>query len=360
MNRDDHRERPFDLLEELARFGSEKKISLKNPQAVSQFASFVSDALTEALENPALLYGKTAEAMFEAMLVSLGDYSLLKAEDCGRVYPEGCFKIPDFRVVLRDGTQWLVEVKNINIGNPLRQDRRVMRRDYREKLENYASATGGHLKLAVFWAKWRLWTLVSPERLIDEEGDLTLDMRTALEENELVYLGDRMIGTRSPLRIRFVADPDKTRHIAPDGTARFTIGEVQVCCDEDVILDQTEKQLVWTFIAYGQWQESGPHPLWDGDQFTGIEFRWEPIEPTNQGFEPIGMLSQLFTSYYAEQTLDDGEVAQIRALPQPKWFEPLADYDYDGTTLPLWQFSMEPKSSGAKEPDVPSERHGAA
>ena len=111
--------------------------------------------------------------MFEAMLISLGEYSLLKPEDVGRIYPDDHFCVPDYRVVLKDGTQWLIEVKNVNIDDPAlkQQERKLMNRAYREKLEAYAAATGGELKLAVYWARWGIWTLISPERLIDENGD---------------------------------------------------------------------------------------------------------------------------------------------------------------------------------------------
>ena len=51
--------------------------------------------------------------MFEAMLISLGDFTVLKAEDQGKLYPGTGFRVPDFRVVLTDGTQWLIEVKNV-------------------------------------------------------------------------------------------------------------------------------------------------------------------------------------------------------------------------------------------------------
>ena len=355
MNEDDHRDRPFDLLEELGRFCSENNISLSDPQLLPRFLDFIEGAVDRALDIPTLVYGLRTQAMFEAMLISLGDYLLFKPEDSGRVHPEESFKVPDFRVVLKDGTQWLIEVKNVHIENtdPSRQERLVMKREYHEKLENYASATGAQLKLAVYWSKWRLWTLVSPDRLVDRDENLMLDMQTALERNELVRLGDRMIGTRPPIRIRCIADPTKPSGIASDGTAQFTIGDVQVCCDESVIVDANERDFAFTIIAYGQWQESGPHPLMEGRTLKGVEFRWEPISPANQGFEIVGMLSQLFANYYNDQTAQDGDVTQIHALPQPEWSETLIDYD--GKALPLWRFSLEPKSSEPQESDEPSE-----
>ena len=45
-----------------------------------------------------------------------------------------------------------------------------------EELQAYARVTGGELKLAVFWDRWSLWTVVSPNEFVDQNGDLTLDM----------------------------------------------------------------------------------------------------------------------------------------------------------------------------------------
>jgi hypothetical protein len=68
-----------------------------------------------------LLHGQRAEAMFEAMLASLGDFRLAKPEDNGRIVSNEPFRVPDFRIVLTSGEQWLVEVKNIYIAHPFRQ-----------------------------------------------------------------------------------------------------------------------------------------------------------------------------------------------------------------------------------------------
>jgi hypothetical protein len=220
--------KPFDLLSLFGRFGTEQRLSLNDPTARSAFASHVSDSVERALSDPTLMLGQRAEAMFEALLVSLGEYRLLKAEDTGRIFPSDEFRVPDFRVVLKDGANWVVEVKNVYEGDPFKQRRKLMTADYRKKLEAYTSATGAELKLAVFWARWAVWTLVSPASLLEEDGDLALDMITAMKVNELGRLGDRSIGTRPPLRLHLVTDPEKTSSIGQDGMISVTIGKAQL------------------------------------------------------------------------------------------------------------------------------------
>lgn len=150
--------KPFDLFAEYTKYGAKKKLSLREPDTISAFITHTKNEVDRALADPALVHGQRAEAMFEAMLVSLGDFSLLKPEDVGRIYPDDHFRVSDFRVVLKDGTQWLIEVKNVYIENPalIQQERQLMTRAYREKLEAYAVATGGELKLAVYWARWAI------------------------------------------------------------------------------------------------------------------------------------------------------------------------------------------------------------
>ena len=335
--------KPFELLEELGKFSLESGVPLNHPQAVPKFATFAEDVLSKSLANPALLHGKRTEAMFEAMLVSLGGYSLLKSEDSGRVYPKEDFQAPDFRAVLPDGTQWLIEVKNVYIHDPMGQKKRLMTRAYRQKLENYASATGGQLKLAVYWARWGIWTLVSPERSLDGEGNLTLDLKTGLVMNELGQLGDRTIGTRPPIRFRLESVQNSTNQMTPDGLFKFTISNARIYSDEDEILDPTEKQIAWMFMLYGNWKEvDGPQSFMEGGQLTAVEFQWEPEARLNAGFEVIGTLSSMFSRYYAEQTLENRKVMQFHAPSRPGWFEPLVMPNYEKKALPLWMFNLQP------------------
>ena len=337
--------RRFDLLAELARFGATHHVSLRDPETLRVFTSSVRKTLDDALANPTLLYGQRTEAMFEAMVISFGDFSVLKAEDQGSVYPRTGFRVPDFRVVLTDGTQWLIEVKNVYEKDPSKIIRRLMDKTYREELENYASATAAELKLAVFWAKWGIWTLVSPEPFVNEDGNLDLTMVQGMQANELVRLGDRTVGTRPPLRVLLTTDPENTSPIAPDGSVEFTIGNAQVFCNEEELVDPLERQIAWIFMHYGRWQEVDPAPILEGNQLMGIEFRWEPHEQSDQGFEMVGSFSEIFSRYYAEKTLEDREVAQLFADPRPEWFAPLVRGEQVSDALPLWIFSIFPKSS---------------
>jgi hypothetical protein len=334
--------KPFDLLAEFGKFGLERKISLRDPASATAFVAHVGDAVEQALADPALLQGQRTEAMFEALLISLGDFKFLKAEDRGRLFPDNRFRAPDFRVALNDGAHWLIEVKNVYKSDPFQQRRRLFSKAYCRSLAAYSEATGAELKVAVFWARWSIWTLVSPHRLIDADGGLNLDMPTAMRANELARLGDRTIGTRAPLRIRLTTDPEHTSPIAADGTALITLRQAQIFSGDTEVTDPVEQEIAWMFMQYGDWRANGPDTVVEGDRLLAIEFRWEPDEPTGQGFEFVGALSRMFARYYAEHTIAEDAVVQLRAPLRPNWFRPLVNAEHRCQALPLWRIIQQP------------------
>ena len=336
-------EKPFELLAELGKFSLKREISLRDPATTAAFIRHTSDGAQRAISDEALLHGHRAEAMFEALLISLGQFQLLKAEDSGRCFPEDRYTVPDFRIVLLDGAQWLVEVKNVYKPDPSQQHRRLLSQSYLEKLTSYAEATGAELKIAVHWARWSMWTLVSPDRLIGADGGVDLDMQTAIRVNELSALGDRTIGTRPPLRLRVLMDRQRTSAIDEQGKVTATIGGTVLYCEDEEITDLNEREIAWAFIQYGDWSEDeSPEPIIDGDRLLAIDYRWNPVQSTGQGFEFIGTLSRMFARYYAQHTIDSGQVVQLQAPLRPNWFKPLLDMKGDSRALPLWQFELQP------------------
>ncbi|HBM12933.1 MAG TPA: hypothetical protein DD390_09570, partial [Rhodospirillaceae bacterium] len=103
----------FDLLASVAAFARKHAIPLNDPLLVERFIADAAPKLKEALADRTLIYGSRTERLFEATVLSLGRFRLLKIEDVGRVHAAETCRAPDFRVVLDDGEQWLVEVKNV-------------------------------------------------------------------------------------------------------------------------------------------------------------------------------------------------------------------------------------------------------
>ena len=338
--------KPFDLLGMFGKFGLERRVSLRDPETIAAFIDKAGKDVEGALEDSALLHGQRTEAMFETLLLSLGKFKLLKGEDAGRLFPSAQYTAPDFRVVLEGGEHWLIEVKNVYERRPFRQVRRLFSERGLRRLSAYAKVTGAELKIAVFWARWSIWTLVSPERLAGPDGGLTLDMSTAIRVNELSRLGDRALGTRAPLRVRFTMDQERTSPVRADGTVICTIGEARMFCRDRELTEPNDQEIAWMLMRYGEWKEAGPEAVLDGDNLLAIEYRWKPRESSDQGFDMVGSLSRMFARYYAEQTLDHGEVVQLRAPLRSEWLERLVNRKPGDNDLPLWQFIQEPNYDG--------------
>ena len=103
----------FNLLAIAATFAQEHNLSLNDPAFIERFLADAAPRLQTALADPTLIHGSRTERMFEAMVLSLGRFRLFKTEDIGRVHSATNYRAADFRIVLEDGKQWLIEVKNV-------------------------------------------------------------------------------------------------------------------------------------------------------------------------------------------------------------------------------------------------------
>ena len=111
-------------------------------------------------------------------------------------------------------------------------------------------------------------------------------------------------------------------------------------------VEPAEQEIVWVFMQYGRWRPVEPEAILDNDRLLALEYRWDPLEPSNQGFEVVGTLSEMFAAYYAEQTIDSGKVVQICAPLRPNWLEPLVSLNTTKRRLPLWTFALVPNFEG--------------
>ncbi|MCG3056968.1 hypothetical protein KZ287_32905, partial [Escherichia coli] len=72
------RQKAFDLLASVAVFARKNGIKLNDPTLVDRFMADAAPRLREALADPALIHGSRVERLFEATVLSLGQFKLLK------------------------------------------------------------------------------------------------------------------------------------------------------------------------------------------------------------------------------------------------------------------------------------------
>lgn len=334
----------FDLLDSVAAFARENGIALNDPFLVERFIMHAGPRLKAALSNPTLIYGSRTERLFEATVLSLGKFRLLKTEDVGRVHATDTCRVPDFRVVLDDGEQWLIEVKNVRCNDPFKQEMRVSA-DYLASLQSYADMVGAPLKLAIFWSLWSIWTVVSPDRFRRPRGGLHITMQGAIVANESGRLGEVTIMTKPPLRLVLGAETDMPRSLSSEGMAQFIVGSARFLSGDVELTDVRDRKLAEVLFLYGDWPLDGPFAVMDGGQFAGVEFVAKPEEPFDQGFDEIGWASRIFSRFYAAQTIEGNQVIQLYGETAPEWFAPLTNWDFKNSKLPLWLLRIQPQAA---------------
>ncbi len=332
----------FEVFNLLASHAQQQKVTIDTKEAPEQFLQRVRDSVEKALGSETFIYGHHTQALFEALTLSLGAVALLKREDAGDVYADEDLKVPDYRAVLRDGHQLLVEVKNLYQKEPF-DDPLSLTKSYFLGMLRYSELVKSPLRFAVFWVRWNLWTLVSPEVFKPSGDRYQLTFGDAMINNDMALLGDKAIGTAFPLKMRFVVDPAKPRTVAPDGHVTLTFSDIKLFCKDAEITDPVDQNVAWYLMLYGKWESAGPSEakIVNGE-LEYVEDRFIPLEDSGQGFEIIGWLSSMYSAFYRQTTAPEGRIGQVRLEAVPGKLAELIPEGYHGKELPLWIFIQSP------------------
>ena len=121
------------------------------------------------------------------------------------------------------------------------------------------------LRIAIYWSRWALWTIISPDTFRRYDGGLSVRMMEALVVNEFVRLGEVSIATRPPLRLVLRADLEKPRTVNAAGEAHFVIGSVHIFSGDVELIDARDRRLAEILFFYGEWPAEGPFAVMEGD-----------------------------------------------------------------------------------------------
>lgn len=337
VSKGDEVAKDFDLLAQLAAFARANDVPLTDPDIAERFAADIAPRLREAIKDRNLMYGMRAERLFEAMVVSLGKFRLFKSEDNGVTHGAEGFRAPDFRVVMENGQQWLVEVKNVHRADPFDQvDEQSPA--YLASLRRYSDAVGVPLLIAHFWSRWGMWTLVEVDRFLIGDGGLRVGMAEAFPYSRLGDLGDVSINLPGPLQFTVMFEPGvESAEEQPRPTAALYR-------DGQLLTDARDQNLAMILLQFGEWPLSGPleEQLENGARL--VHFKAEPEEPSGQGFDGIGIASRIFSRFYREDTSAGDQVTQLNGEPRPEWFRPLAEWDFEASKLGLRIFRMQARA----------------
>jgi hypothetical protein len=290
----------FDAIELFDSIGRKHGLALNDEAETSRVLDKFASAVRASKANPIVLHGRRVELMFGYVAAALGGCRIVKREDAGDAFTrEPDLIAPDYRLVLNSGQELFVEVKNSHTKRP--DATMAFKKDYLEKLQRYAAIFGKPLKLAIYWSRWGLWTLVPTTALTASGDKLTILFTEAIRRNEMADLQDVMLGTTAPITLRLVADVTKPRHIGRAKKAVFTIGQVQFFAGDVEITSRAERNLLFYLMMYGGWREDPPNSRIVNGDLEWIEFRHRPIEDeAQQGFDLLSHLSTMISRRYNE------------------------------------------------------------
>jgi hypothetical protein len=276
-------------------------------------------AVLASLRNEARVHGWHTQLMFAEVVRGLGAAVLLSEEDQGMTWskPSEQARPGDYRVVLPDGRNLSVEVKNHSrLAAPFR-----MRVADLDALRRYAGLTRSEPKVAIYWTRTGMWFLVDPDRFTVEGDGASIPMTTAMAESEMASLGDAMVGLVPPLefRIDFEELPPFTE-LDDQGRreAKAVIRRTSISAGGKQLRSKTDARLAFYLIWNGRWPET-QHDDFENDRLKAVRFVFEPQEwQPEQGFAIAGFLSELIARSFWLRTSDEGVVTRLRARLDPR------------------------------------------
>jgi hypothetical protein len=332
----------FEVIDLFTALGREHGYKLSVEEDANDFIERIGRSLKASKANPNLLHGKRVESLFAHVAGALGNCRLIKQEDSGEAFAtEQDIQAPDYKVILSDGSQYFIEVKNChfpNIKSPY-----PFKKDYLKKVENYAELHNTTLLFAVYFSRQNKWFLLRKESLIEQKNRYVTDFISAMAQNEMSLLGDRTIGTEPDLSIELLADRSKEVKVNENGEANFIIGSVKIYSSDREVTDDLEKSIAFYLMRFGSWTENDAEGLFDDGKFLGARFTYSPdFPPEEQVFSIIGELSSMVSVSYGEQTIYEKSVVALDTNLEPSVFAVKIPDGYKGKDLPLWQFIMQP------------------
>lgn len=330
----------FEVIDLYTALGRVHGFKVSQDDDAREFMGLVKNSLKDSFEDKKLLHGKRVEALFAHVAGALGRCKFIKQEDSGEIFTnDENLQPPDYLLILKSGERFFVEVKNCHLPNfksPF-----AIQNDYIQRLENYANLTEIPLKFAIFYSQLNKWILLSKDSFTAHKTKHTTTFIEAMAKNEMSILGDRMIGTKPPLSVVFVANPEKEAFITEDNQASFMISDIKLYCAGEEIINDTEKNIAFYLVQFGKWAESEGEAFFNGDRLAGVkldyqsEHKEEMENARQQGFGIIDHLSSMISTAYKQHTVYEKRVIALDTAADPEVFSVEIPDGYSGDNLPL-------------------------
>jgi hypothetical protein len=273
----------------------------------------------------------------------LGGCKIVSEEDSGEFFSqEVAYKRPDFRILTNSDHEFFVEVKNFHQRRP--HDEFVLKAAYVESLKRYTEEFRRPLFFAIYWSRWRFWTLNPITDFTAKKGSYVIAMGDAGINDHKCLLGDYMVGIRKPLIFRMYTDPSKPRKVQPNGEAQFTIKRATFLAGGEEVSDSFEQRLAWFFFLYGPWEDIDQPVEIEGDEIISIDMRGVRDDSNpDERFLTIGYLSSMISRQFDAMTVEDGKILRLAPKVDPDKLGIILPPGFTGSTLHIWRFLTAPQ-----------------
>lgn len=340
----------FDALDLYTAVGREQGFRLGEEADLDAFLTLIRASLKSSQTNDNVLHGKRVEALFGHVAGALGGCQLVKAEDTGDVFAAtAAVQPPDYRLVLNDGSQMFVEVKNCHLRYPAKFS---LKKQYLEKLQRYADMQRVPLKIAIFFSRMNKWCLLSLRAFKDDGDRLSIGYIGAIARSEMATLGDAMVATLPELRFELLGRIGELNALDADGSANITFRETKFFCAGKEITDEADKEIAFYLMRFGEWPDDGMEAILQEGKLLGVRITSRPDSvPEGQQMAVIGNVSSMISAAYAEHTVYDRRPIRLDAKCDPDFFELQIPIDHASDALPLLRLIVQPNWE-FREPEI--------
>jgi hypothetical protein len=324
-------------------FARSHGVGLHDEATRDDFLAQVARDVVDQRNRPTVVYGYRTQSMFAYVAASLGGCTAIVEEDSGDFFASNPQLLrPDFRVLTTRGKQYFVEVKNFHQGDAKTPFR--IKQDYIARLRAYAKLFSLPLRVAIYWSQWGLWTLVGEDAFVTSGAHLIVDLPRAYQHDEMVVLGDELIGIPYPLAFRVYTDPTKPRAVRVGEPFEITIQRCAMVVREHEILDALERKLAIYFMMYGTWDENDEPMHVENGEAIYFDFQVGSASARDAGeqFAIVGSLSQLASRQYREHTANNEAVQQLRPDIEPARLGIRIPAGYAGKVLKMCRLRIQP------------------
>lgn len=292
--------------------GVNEGLDLSSVEFPQKFGEIMRSAAAKLQASSHTIHGKRIESLFPFVVAQLGNAKLITEEGAGEQWAKNDVVAPDWRVVLSTGENLLIEVKNFFKSEfDIETKFSVQKKDF-DSLNAYAELAAVPLFIATYWAKPSLWTLLPASAFKLTENRYSVELETAIKDNEMSMLGDFFLAV--PRSLIFRLEQDVVRETKMSSGSEYTLQITRVFATDADGKDYSTggANLTLQLSLVSGWDSTDSFRV-DGRQaFT--DFKIAPHQPPASGLAMAGAVSTLLT----REALFETDDPQIKKLSSPE------------------------------------------